>query len=101
MNQKTITINTDTPYRFKRIEEDFVSTMLHDELVLMNLKTGDYLGMEKVALTIWELLSEPASLAELVSQLTQKYEVEEQECREEVVRFLNLLQEHDMLEVIE
>jgi len=43
--------------RYKRNDENFLISQLGQELVLMDTKTGDYLGINAVGTHIWNLLA--------------------------------------------
>ena len=92
-------ITDDDTRRFKRDDKHFVSTQLDDELVMMNIENGDYVGMENSALNIWELLTEPVSLTELTGKLMEKYDVAGETCLKEVTAFLNKLAKKGMLDI--
>lgn len=70
---------------------DDVRVLLNDDL--------EYLGLDEVGQRIWDLLEEPSSLGELVDRLTDEYEVDEATCRADVSRFLDALQQHQLVAV--
>ena len=59
-----------------------------EEIVLLDLETGDYLGLNRVAATIWRLLEKPKTLQELESALMAEYETDLQTCQHETHAFL-------------
>lgn len=65
-----------------------ISGRLNDELVMMDIKKGKYFSLNPVATRIWDLLEQPISIKELCTRLTDEYDVEPGQCREEVQEHL-------------
>ena len=85
--------------RYKRVEGKFLVSQLADETVLMDTVSGDYMGLNPVGSTIWELMQESQTISSLVTILTSRYEVTEELCRLEVASFLKELEKRKMLVV--
>jgi hypothetical protein len=75
---------------------------LEDELVLLNLNTGVYFGLNRVGTRIWRLLNEhpSSSLQQILSILVIEYAVTESRCAEELLSLVARLQEKRLLEVV-
>ena len=85
--------------RYKRVEGKFLVSQLADETVLMDTVSGDYMGLNPVGTAIWELMQEPQTISTLVTTLTGRYEVTEEQCRLEVEPFLQELDKRKMLAI--
>jgi len=83
--------------RYKRDEGNFLISQLGQELVLMDTKTGDYLGINAVGTHIWNLLADSKSVQELVTDLISRFEVPEAQCKTEVEQFLSDLEKRKMV----
>ena len=83
--------------RYKRNEGNFLISQLGQELVLMDTKTGDYLGINAVGTRIWSLLADSKSVQELVTDLISRFEVTESQCQTEVENFLSDLEKRKMV----
>ncbi|MFN5146920.1 MAG: PqqD family protein [Bacteroidota bacterium] len=83
--------------RYKRNEGNFLISQLGQELVLMDTKTGDYLGINAVGTHIWNLLAGSKSVQELVADLISRFEVTESQCQTEVENFLSDLEKRKMV----
>ena len=83
--------------RYKRNEGNFLISQLGQELVLMDTKTGDYLGINAVGTHIWNLLAGSKSVQELVADLISRFEVTEAQCQAEVENFLSDLERRKMV----
>ena len=65
-----------------------ISGRLHDELVMMDLERGKYFSLNPVATRIWDLLEKEKTLDELCAMLTEEYDVESNQCMDEVRELL-------------
>lgn len=69
--------------RYERSKKT-ISGKLHDELVMMDMDQGKYFSLNQTATAIWELLEEPLTPEELCDRLTEEFDVEKEQCLEEV-----------------
>lgn len=83
----------------KRNEELFCSEM-DEELVMMNLESNNYFGLNKIGRDIWERLEKPKTIEVLCQELTQKYDVSTKQCQKDVSTFLEKLQETNLIEIV-
>jgi hypothetical protein len=59
-----------------------------EEVAMLDMESGKYFVLAEVAASIWERLSEPVRPAALCAALTELYEVSLEQCRAEVLAFL-------------
>lgn len=77
-----------------------VANELNDaETVMLDVEQGRYFGVREIGKFIWEAVDQPASIDDLVAALLQRYEIDEQTCREEVLAFLDDLADQGLLDV--
>ena len=69
----------------------FAAANLGEELALLDLARGTYLGFNATAAFLWRLLDEPRTLDGLCRALTQEFEVDDGRCRSEVAELLDRL----------
>lgn len=81
----------------QRNETEFLASSLGNETVMMNLDTGDYLGLNSVASDIWNILKEPIAEEDLYNQIIHMYNVTEDQCKTAVNDFLKNISEQNML----
>lgn len=74
-----------------------VSASSDGEAVILHLDTSDYFGADPVGSSIWAKLENQISFADLVRALTVEFEVDEGTCRSDIVEFLTVLIERDLL----
>ena len=84
-----------------RNNKDFISSMVGDEVVMMGMDSGNYIGMNSVGSSIWQLLEKPIKVSEITDSLLDIYEVAKEQCEQQVLEFLEKLNGQDMLIIIE
>jgi len=84
----------------KQKSNDLLASDLNEEIIFMNLESGDYIGLNAVGSTIWKLIESPRSVEEIVQNLLTNYEVEENLCQEKALQFLNHMHQEDMIEIL-
>ena len=94
--KKDYGINLDTVIN-KNLEID--DTDLDGEKVMMNLDKGEYFMMNEVGSRIWEIISEPINVKEIVNTLRNEYEVDEETCKDTVIEFLGRLDNADLISI--
>jgi Coenzyme PQQ synthesis protein D (PqqD). len=76
----------------QRNDSRFIATELGDELVMMDVESGSYIRLNKTAREIWNYLKEPVMVDDLIAALLAKYNVEEEQCKAEVMDCLNRME---------
>lgn len=89
-------INLDTVIN-KNLEID--DTDLDGEKVMMNLDKGQYFMMNEVGSRIWEIISKPINVKEIINTLRNEYEVDEETCKDTVIEFLGRLDNADLISI--
>jgi hypothetical protein len=60
-----------------------VQSKIDDEVVMMDIESGFYFGLNSVASVIWELLKDGKTVDELADYLITEYDVNREQCLEE------------------
>ena len=84
-----------------RIGTDVVFHDLQGEMVLLNLKTGVYFGLDPVGTRIWQLCQAPTSVRRILDALLDEYDVTEARCATDLLEFIRRLREHDLVEAVD
>jgi hypothetical protein len=79
---------------------DLVETEIDGEVVMMSLSRGNCYGLDNSAARIWKLLQSPTSAAALCGTLSREYDVEPENCRREVLTFLDQLRQENLIEIV-
>ena len=82
-----------------RDDDDLLTSALADETVMMNVETGDYLGLNEVGTKIWELLENPVSGSTICEQLLRDFDIDKKTCEEQTINFLNHLVENNLVNI--
>lgn len=85
------------PDRFGVNKDKFLSSVFSDEMMLMNLETGNYIGLNAVSTDIYKLAEQKITAEEIIKTLLEKYDVEETMCREQVMVCIEKMIEKDVL----
>lgn len=78
---------------------DQVSNDLGDEKIILNMKTGEYYGMNPVGAHIWDFIQESRTLDEITAALMEKYGIDQERCEHDVITLLKELSEVGLIEV--
>lgn len=70
--------------------------MDHDK-VMMDLDRGNYYVLNEVAGDIWETISEPISIKNIINILMSRYNVNEKQCLDCTIEFLARLKDEELI----
>lgn len=77
--------------------EKFISSGFGDEMMLMNLETGDYIGLNSVSADIWRQAEKQTTVQQIIDHLLEQYDVEEAVCKTEVIAVMQQMLEKGLL----
>jgi hypothetical protein len=78
---------------------DQVSGDLDGKVVLLSVQNGEYYNMNEVGSTVWSLVEQPISVAQLVEKLLAEFDVDRARCEGEVLVFLERLRKDGLIRV--
>ena len=76
-----------------------VSCPLGDEAAILNMKNSVYYGVNPVGATVWNLLKQPKTIAEIRDAIIEEYEVEEKRCEQDLLTLLEEMRSEGLIEV--
>ncbi len=76
-----------------------LSSDLDDEVVILDTENGVYYGLNPVAAFIWNRLTGPVSVGELVAAVLEEFEVDAETCRRDLGQLLSNLISAGLVEV--
>jgi hypothetical protein len=79
---------------------NYVSDM-DGEKVMLSVKNGKYYNLGEIGGKIWEHLEKPILISNLIPSLISQYNVNQNECEDQVLSFLNLLAIEELILVSE
>lgn len=75
-----------------------VSSEAGGELVILNLETGQYHGLEQVGRLVWNRIQDGATVQELEQAVLAEYAVEPERCRQDLRALLEGLRKRGLVE---
>jgi hypothetical protein len=76
-----------------------ISSDLSGEVIILDLSSGVYYGLDSVGARIWNLLQVPRSVIEIRNVLLDEYDVEPDRCERDLLSLLEELLGKGLIEV--
>jgi hypothetical protein len=83
----------------KRKGGQLVTSELDDDLVMMDIKNGSYISLNRTGRIIWQEIEQPLVVTDLIHRLTERYDINESVCTIETLQFLNKMAEQKLIDV--
>ena len=80
----------------KRNDELLFSKM-DEEIVMLSVENSEYYGMNSIGARIWEIIEQPVRVEDLISVLLKEYDVDQHECENDVLLYLNELEQKNVI----
>lgn len=71
------------------------------EMVLLDMNSENYFGLDEVGTAIWQAMQEKESLKEVFDILLEQYEVEEDVLKKDLINFVEKLKESGLIKIEE
>lgn len=78
---------------YRKVGGAFLESPVDGELVLLNVTSGTFNGLNGIALEIWRMLDETGDPARIAVLLRDRYDIAPEACEREVDTFLETLVE--------
>lgn len=88
---------TLTPHTLLTRNPDLIATDMDGDLVMMSIERGEYFGVGGVGPRVWELLAQPASVAQLAETICAEYEVDATTCLPDMEAFAQALLQNGLV----
>lgn len=76
-----------------------VSTELGEGLALLDLRSNVYFSLSEVGTVIWQAIQEPATRDDLVTRVTELYDVAPEECAPDIDALLGELLDANLIDL--
>jgi len=76
-------------------------TTVDDEVVVLSVRAGAYFGFNRIGSEIWNMLSEPRRVGQILDTLAQSHEVDLDTMTRDVTQFLQTLIERRLVRVVD
>ncbi|MBF0510575.1 MAG: lasso peptide biosynthesis PqqD family chaperone [Deltaproteobacteria bacterium] len=80
--------------------EGILATDIEGEVVMMSIEHGTYSGLDVIGSEIWGLLESPRRVSEICGIMRGRYNVEQKQCEEDILTYLNDLASDNTITVI-
>ncbi|MCR4902020.1 MAG: PqqD family peptide modification chaperone [Butyrivibrio sp.] len=81
------------------ISKNASTSEIDGEKIMIDFETGKYFMIKGVGNDIWDRIQSEIKVSDLVASLLKEYDVDEKTCFDEVLSFLNKLNEYGFLTV--
>ena len=76
---------------------DVIFTDMDGDVVAINIDKGEYYGIGGIGSRIWVLLENNITIQGIVDAICSEYEVDEETCTSDTIKFINELMENGMV----
>lgn len=84
--------------RYYKRSSEFIAADMDGDKVMMSLQHGNYFGLiGGVSSRVWDLLSEPIQLEDMINRITNEFEVDESTCCSDLEMFIEVLLKNDLI----
>lgn len=83
----------------RQVKGNIISDM-GEEKVMLSVESGKYYNFGEIGGKIWDSVEAPITINELVATLLDIYDVEQIECEQQVISFLERLLEENLIELV-
>jgi len=80
--------------------EGLLSTTVDDEMVVLNLRAGCYVTLDRVGRRIWELLASPWLVGDLIAALATEFDADQSVIAADLAAFLHELERDGMVDAV-
>ena len=81
--------------------KEVIQSKIGDELVMLDVESGYYFGLNSVASVIWDLMKEKINLNSMVESLMQEYDIDKETCEADTLELLEKMIEKKIIRIVE
>lgn len=82
-----------------KVPYEVMARPVGDETVILDIASGAYYGLDAVGARMWDLIGAGHSLAEIRDRLLQEYDVEGERLEHDLLKLVDELWSHGLVEV--
>lgn len=100
MSNERFSLNNHNVFDLRlRRAKDSISTELDGETVILDIDSGIYSGLDVMGTFIWNTMACAVSVAVLRDAILARYDVTEEQCVADLLKFLRALADQGLIEV--
>jgi hypothetical protein len=81
------------------IPSQVMTRTVGEEVVVLDLATGTYFGLDPVGARIWELMADGKTLGEICDRMLEEYDVTREELERDTLRLANELNGQGLIQI--
>ncbi|WP_310423352.1 PqqD family protein [Chamaesiphon sp. VAR_48_metabat_135_sub] len=81
------------------VKQDILVQNVDGELVLLNLESEEYFGLDDVGSAMWSCLKESESLQTAYDRLLDRYDVDSEQLKQDFLNLVERFVEHELVEI--
>jgi hypothetical protein len=81
--------------------QGLIGSNMGGEKVMLSISNGKYYNLGEIGGRIWDGINKPVQINQLVSLLSEEYEVDPIECEKEVITFLETLLQEGIIQIVD
>jgi len=78
---------------------NLMSSVIDDDIVMLDVERGVYYGVTNVGSRIWQLIEQPSRLSDVRDLLLNEYDVDDATCTQQVLDFVRELHGKGLVEI--
>jgi hypothetical protein len=78
---------------------DQIACDIGGEVVILDLKSGTYFGVDDLGARIWSLLEQPTSVVAIRDAIMAEYDVDASTCERDIITFIQQMEQAGLVEV--
>jgi hypothetical protein len=87
----------DSTLRFEIKRPDIICEEFDDEIVIINVESGNYYSVSNVGAAVWDLIQRGSTLGEIVAGIAQRYSGSDVEIKNAINQFMTELQHEELV----
>jgi hypothetical protein len=76
-----------------------LSSKMDEEIIMMSVQNSEYYGVNPVGAYIWQMLEQPCSIENIIEMLVNEYDVNKEQCMNDIIPFLIKLEEKKIISI--
>jgi hypothetical protein len=81
------------------VSKDQVACDMAEESAILDLKSGQYYGLNPIGTRIWALIQKPTPVVDILSKLLNEYEVDADRCERDLLTLIEELEQKGLVEI--
>lgn len=77
--------------------KEVIQSKIGDEVVMLDIDSGFYFGLNSVGSEIWSHLSEPITIEDLLNKLMARFDIDKETCQKDTLEFMTQLLEKNII----